>query len=148
MISNTPKHSFRILVASYVVLAVPSKSRRCTKMKPSLRARGTLKDVAKIVGVSHTTVSNAFNRPNQLSTKVRESVLAAARSINYSGRNPAARMLRIGFAKTLLLCGLIQWLTLLKIRPRCPSFPEWPKHVPGTSQLASFAGRGHGWLAL
>ena len=70
-------------------------------MKPSLRALGTLKDVAKIVGVSHTTVSNAFNRPNQLSTKLRESVLAAARSINYSGPNPAARMLRIGFAKTI-----------------------------------------------
>ena len=70
-------------------------------MKPSLRARGTLKDVAKVVGVSHTTVSNAFNRPDQLSTKLRESVLAAARSISYSGPNPAARMLRIGFAKTI-----------------------------------------------
>ena len=55
----------------------------------------------KIVGVSHTTVSNAFTRPTQLSTKLRESVLAAARSINYSGRNPAARMLRSGFAKTM-----------------------------------------------
>jgi Oxidoreductase family, NAD-binding Rossmann fold len=58
---------------------------------------------------------------------------------------------RVGFAKTLAVVWierLIQWLTLLKIRPRCPSFPEWPKHVPGTSQLASFAGRGHGWLAL
>ena len=58
---------------------------------------------------------------------------------------------RVGFAKTLAVVWtdrLIQSLTLLKIRPRCPSFPEWPKHVPGTSQLASFAGRGHGWLAL
>jgi len=53
------------------------------------------------VGISHTTVSNAFNRPNQLSTKLREGVFAAARSVNYSGRNPAARMLRIGFAKTI-----------------------------------------------
>jgi DNA-binding LacI/PurR family transcriptional regulator len=70
-------------------------------MKPSLRARGTLKDVAKVVGVSHTTVSNAFNRPDQLSTKLRESVLAAARSMNYSGPNPAARMLGTGFAKTI-----------------------------------------------
>jgi DNA-binding LacI/PurR family transcriptional regulator len=70
-------------------------------MKLSLRAHGTLKDVAKVVGVSHTAVSNAFYRPNQLSTKLRESFLAAARSINYSDPNSAARMLRIGFAKTI-----------------------------------------------
>jgi hypothetical protein len=45
-------------------------------MKPSLRARGTLKDVANAVGVSHTTVSNAFNRPDQLSHKLRKAHLA------------------------------------------------------------------------
>jgi DNA-binding LacI/PurR family transcriptional regulator len=51
-------------------------------MKPSLRARGTLKDVANAVGVSHTTVSNAFNRPDQLSPKLRERIVAAARFVN------------------------------------------------------------------
>ena len=70
-------------------------------MKPSLKARGTLKDVAKTVGVSHTTVSNAFNRPDQLSSDLRERILAAARSMSYPGPNPAARMLRTGFAKTI-----------------------------------------------
>jgi DNA-binding LacI/PurR family transcriptional regulator len=70
-------------------------------MKPSLRERGTLRDVAKVVGVSHTTVSNAFNRPDQLSPKLRQSILTAARSMNYSGPNPAARMLGTGFAKTI-----------------------------------------------
>jgi DNA-binding LacI/PurR family transcriptional regulator len=70
-------------------------------MKPSLRARGTLKDVAKAVGVSHTTVSNAFNRPDQLSTELREKIEAKARSMNYPGPNPAARMLRTGFARTI-----------------------------------------------
>jgi Bacterial regulatory proteins, lacI family len=54
-------------------------------MKPSLRARGTLKDVAKAVGVSHTTVSNAFNRPDQLSSGLRERVVATARSMSYPG---------------------------------------------------------------
>ncbi|MGB9276947.1 MAG: LacI family DNA-binding transcriptional regulator, partial [Terrimicrobiaceae bacterium] len=70
-------------------------------MKPSLKARGTLKDVAKTVGVSHTTVSNAFNRPDQLSSDLRERILTAARSMSYPGPNPAARMLRTGFAKTI-----------------------------------------------
>ncbi|HEY5706025.1 MAG TPA: LacI family DNA-binding transcriptional regulator [Terrimicrobiaceae bacterium] len=70
-------------------------------MKPSLKARGTLKDVANAVGVSHTTVSNAFNRPDQLSPKLRETIVATARSMNYSGPNPAARMLRTGFARTI-----------------------------------------------
>ncbi len=67
-------------------------------MKPSLNARGTLKDVANFVGVSHTTVSNAFSRPDQLSPELREQILTAARSLNYPGPNPAARMLRTGFA--------------------------------------------------
>ncbi len=70
-------------------------------MKPSLRARGTLKDVANAVGVSHTTVSNAFNRPDQLSPKLRETIVAAARSMSYPGPNPAARMLRTGFARAI-----------------------------------------------
>jgi DNA-binding LacI/PurR family transcriptional regulator len=70
-------------------------------MKPSLRARGTLKDVAKAVGVSHTTVSNAFSRPDQLSPELRERIVAMARSMNYPGPNPAARMLRTGFARTI-----------------------------------------------
>jgi DNA-binding LacI/PurR family transcriptional regulator len=70
-------------------------------MKPSMRARGTLKDIARAVGVSHTTVSNAFNRPDQLSPKLRDKVIAAARAMNYPGPNPAARMLRTGFASTI-----------------------------------------------
>jgi DNA-binding LacI/PurR family transcriptional regulator len=72
-------------------------------MKPSLKARGTLRDVARLVGVSHTTVSNAFSRPDQLSPELREKILAAARSVNYPGPNPAARMLMSGFANAIAL---------------------------------------------
>jgi DNA-binding LacI/PurR family transcriptional regulator len=72
-------------------------------MKPTLKARGTLRDVARLVGVSHTTVSNAFSRPDQLSPELREKILAAARSVNYSGPNPAAQMLTRGFANTIAL---------------------------------------------
>jgi DNA-binding LacI/PurR family transcriptional regulator len=61
-------------------------------------ARPTLLDIAKALGVSRTTVSNAFNRPDQLSGDLRDRVLAAALSMGYSGPNPLARMLRTGRA--------------------------------------------------
>jgi DNA-binding LacI/PurR family transcriptional regulator len=70
-------------------------------MRPSLKDRGTLTDVAKAVGVSIASVSYAFSRPELLSTKLREKILATARSLNYPGPNPAARMLRTGFAGSI-----------------------------------------------
>src|SRR3954469_2267972 len=56
----------------------------------------TLADVAAHLGVSRTTVSNAYNRPNQLSPKLRERVLAAATELGYHGPDPMARGLRRG----------------------------------------------------
>jgi len=58
--------------------------------------RATLRDVAQAAGVSHTTVSNAFARPDQLSAPLRERVLATARAMGYAGPDPAARSLRTG----------------------------------------------------
>jgi DNA-binding LacI/PurR family transcriptional regulator len=58
----------------------------------------TLLDVARAAGVSRTTVSNAFNRSDQLSAELRERVLATARELGYAGPNPMARMLRTGRA--------------------------------------------------
>jgi DNA-binding LacI/PurR family transcriptional regulator len=42
------------------------------------------------------TVSNAFNRPDQLSPELRERVLATARGLGYAGPNPVARTLSRG----------------------------------------------------
>src|ERR1700722_8270187 len=72
-------------------------------MKPTFKARGPLRDVARLVGVSHTTVSNAFSRPDQLSPDLRAKILAAARSLNYPGPNPAARMPMGGVANAIAL---------------------------------------------
>lgn len=58
--------------------------------------RVTLQSVADAVGVSRTTVSNAYNRPERLSRKVMEQVLAAAQELGYSGPDPVARNLRTG----------------------------------------------------
>jgi len=44
--------------------------------------------------VSRTTISNAFNRPDQLSADLRERVLTTAKRLGYAGPDPVARSLR------------------------------------------------------
>lgn len=44
--------------------------------------------------MSRTTISNAFNRPDQLSADLRERVLATAKRMGYAGPDPLARSLR------------------------------------------------------
>ena len=61
----------------------------------------TLVDLAKAAGVSRTTASNAFNRPDQLSPKLRARVLKIADKMGYAGPNPMARMLRTGQAGSI-----------------------------------------------
>jgi DNA-binding LacI/PurR family transcriptional regulator len=52
--------------------------------------------VARAVGVSPSTVSNAFNRPERLSAELRERVLRAAAELGYARPDPAGRTLRRG----------------------------------------------------
>jgi DNA-binding LacI/PurR family transcriptional regulator len=58
--------------------------------------RVTLQTIADALGVSRTTVSNAYNRPDQLAPELRERILVTARELGYSGPDPAARRLRSG----------------------------------------------------
>lgn len=58
--------------------------------------RLTLKQVAEVLQVSTATVSNAFNRPDQLSANLRESILKRCRELGYHGPSLAARSLRRG----------------------------------------------------
>jgi DNA-binding LacI/PurR family transcriptional regulator len=64
--------------------------------RKSSKRRATVKEVAAEVGVSTATVSNAYNRPDQLSPELRERVFAAARKLGYAGPDPVARGLRRG----------------------------------------------------
>lgn len=64
-------------------------------------ARVTIKTVADAAGVSPSTVSNAYNKPDQLSAKVRERILAKAAELGYTGPNAAARSLRGGRANAV-----------------------------------------------
>ncbi len=60
--------------------------------------RPTLQTVADAVGVSRSTVSNAYSRPDQLSAELRERILGVARELGYPGPHPTARSLRSGQA--------------------------------------------------
>jgi DNA-binding LacI/PurR family transcriptional regulator len=61
-------------------------------------AKPTLATIAEAVGVSRTTVSNAYNRPDQLTPQLRERILETARRLGYPGPDPAGRRLRQGRA--------------------------------------------------
>lgn len=67
------------------------------------RNRVTLQTIADRLGVSRTTVSNAYNRPDQLASELRERILATATELSYSGPDPAARRLRSGERDTIAL---------------------------------------------
>jgi DNA-binding LacI/PurR family transcriptional regulator len=64
--------------------------------QPRSPQTATLATVAEALGVSRMTVSNAYNRPDQLSPELRERVLATARELGYPGPNPVARTLSRG----------------------------------------------------
>lgn len=64
-------------------------------------ARVTLQTIADELGVSRTTVSNAYNRPAELSPALRDRILAAAERLGYRGPDPVARMLRTGRIGTI-----------------------------------------------
>ena len=61
-----------------------------------MTSRPTLATIAAELGVSRMTVSNAFNRPDQLSPELRERVLAKAHELGYGGPDPGARALSRG----------------------------------------------------
>ena len=67
-------------------------------MRRSEPRRITLKGLAEELGVSPMTISNAFNRPDQLSGALRERILHHAHERGYPGPDPLGRGLRRGRA--------------------------------------------------
>ena len=70
-----------------------------------MSSRVTLTDIAEELGLSISTVSNAYNRPDQLSAATRQQVLATAKRLGYAGPDPRASSLRSGRAGAI---GLIE----------------------------------------
>ncbi len=63
----------------------------------------TVKEVAAHLGVSTATISNAFNRPDQLSVSTRATILEACKQLGYQGPNKAAQILRKGQSNIIAL---------------------------------------------
>jgi DNA-binding LacI/PurR family transcriptional regulator len=61
-------------------------------------ARITVKTLAVAVGVSPSTISNAYNRPDQLSAHLRQRIMDKADELGYAGPDAAGRTLRVGRA--------------------------------------------------
>ncbi len=93
---------------------------------PSSRRPATLASLAAELGVSRTTVSNAYNRPDQLSAPLRARVLEAARRLGYPGPDPVARSLRTRKAGAVGLL-LTEALVLRVPRPGGHRLPGGPR---------------------
>src|ERR687886_85869 len=65
------------------------------------RLRPTMRDVARVAGVSPMTVSYTYSQPERVSAEAAARVRAAARELGYPGPHPAARSLRRGRVDTL-----------------------------------------------
>ena len=56
----------------------------------------TLQTIADELNVSRTTISNAFNKPDQLTPELQEKILSTAKKLGYCGPDPIAKSLRSG----------------------------------------------------
>ena len=83
-----------------------NRFRRSTRIRfVSVSEPVTLITIARALGVSRTTVSNAYNRPDQISPATRERVFAMAKELGYAGPDPRAANLRRGVVGAI---GLIE----------------------------------------
>ncbi len=97
--------------------------------------RVTLQTIADEVGVSRATVSNAYNRPDQLSTSLRERILDTASSLGYHGPDAAARMLRTGRMRSI---GLLFTEDLRYVF----NDPDTMLFMQGVAETSALAGSG------
>src|SRR5258708_39765949 len=118
--------------------------------KPSGQTHWTTRKMAKEQGVHASTVARIWQehelKPHRQKTtrsafvRVTRKNPSTARSLNYPGPNPAARMLRTGYAGSVAVAFLFRYGGLLKIQPQRRSWAEWPR--PAREILACFSCKG------
>ncbi len=89
----------------------------------------TIKDIAKLAGVSHTTVYRALNDKSRISQYTKERIISIAREFNYQP-NVLAQSLVLGRTKTL---GLVI-TTIVN-----PFYPELAKGIEDTARSLGYS---------
>jgi DNA-binding LacI/PurR family transcriptional regulator len=82
----------------------PEPPATAPRPRSGIERGSVMRDVAKLAGVSHQTVSRVINEHPNVRAETRERVLAAMRSLNYR-RNLAARTLATRESRTLGIVG-------------------------------------------
>jgi len=100
-----------------------------------MSARVTLQTIADHLGVSRTTISNAYNRPDQLTRELRDRILAAAEELGYRGPDAAARGLRTGRIGAI---GLVFTEDLTRVF----SDPDTMLFIRGMAEASAHSGLG------
>lgn len=95
----------------------------------------TLQTIADHLGVSRTTVSNAYNRPDQLGDELRLRILDAADRLGYRGPDAAGRLLRTG------RMGAIGLLFTEDLRFVFTD-PDTTRFIQGVAETSALAGTG------
>ncbi|MCP3988925.1 MAG: LacI family DNA-binding transcriptional regulator [Actinomycetia bacterium] len=100
-----------------------------------MTARVTLQTIADRLGVSRTTVSNAYNRPGELGPDLRVRILDVAAELGYRGPDAAGRMLRTGHMGAI---GLLFTEDLRFVF----SDPDTTTFMQGVAEATSLSGTG------
>lgn len=101
----------------------------------TVSTRVTLQTIADELGVSRTTVSNAYNHPNELGAELRGQILATAAQLGYRGPDAAARMLRTGHMGAI---GLLFTEDLRFVF----SDPDTTSFMQGVAETSALSGTG------
>lgn len=94
-----------------------------------MERKPTIKDIARLARVSHTTVSRALNDRPRISRKTRDRIRAIARKLNYQP-NVAARSLKVRRTRTL---GLVI-TTIIN-----PLYPELAQGIENTAREMGYS---------
>jgi hypothetical protein len=112
--------------------------------------RVTLTRIARELGISAMTVSNAYNHPDRLSEALRERIFETARRLGYQGPDPVGRSLRrqrtdvVGVLYSKILPRSLSWAVLARSQKKQIWACCWCQQQGAERPESAPLGRRHG----